>query len=476
MLSGGHTTIASAFFSGTRFALPLVWFLGVLVCPAQISQVFLGSGAAFFVGAFVLGALVTCVFYVGISMYGNPVTPLAGALRFALPIGVAATTAWYVGAGPVPEPLAACMGGLCGVGGGAALLATARRTSSGANVKDGLLMLATAVLGAALLVVPILIAGQNLPLLWAYLCFLALGSAVLSQGRNTPASVSGTDSNHAVRPLAVLRAGLWEPSLGLGLSLMSTLLPWGAFMSGGAASTPSAWTFAAGIAAAGLLCLAACRAGVTKAPFGMAVHVAMPVLAAAVVGLRMLGDTGSPSAVLDAVRGVASGATAAFFFVFAWLAMVYSSRSHGGSTVPFAVGLSLAFAVGAVILPLHVLNQSVASFMAPVLSLVFLVVASCSSLEHLGHRGQADVSAHVAPGPLSVEEAAARLAAERGLSPRETEMLVRLASGRSAEGIAEVLGISPNTVRAHVRNIHEKLQVSSRDQVVDAIEAARTRG
>ncbi len=318
-------------------------------------------------------------------------------------------------------------------------------------------------------------------------------------------------------------AVLWEPSLGLGLSLMSTLLPWGAFMSGGVASTPPTWTFAVGIAAAGLLCVAACRTGAAKAPFGVAVHVAMPVLAAAVVGLRMLGDTGSASAVLDMVRGIASGVTAAFFFVFAWLAMAYSSRAHEGSAVPFAVGLSLAFSVGAVVLPLHALSQSAASLMAPVLSLVFLVVASCSSFEHLGglslafsvgavvlplhalsqsaaslmapvlslvflvvascssfehlgHRGMADAPDPVEPGPLSIEEAAARLAADRGLSPRETEVLVRLASGRSAEGIAEVLGISPNTVRAHVRNIHEKLQVSSRDQVIDAIEAARRQG
>ena len=50
---------------------------------------------------------------------------------------------------------------------------------------------------------------------------------------------------------------------------------------------------------------------------------------------------------------------------------------------------------------------------------------------------------------------------------------MQLACGRSAQGAAEVLGISPHTVRAHVRRIHEKLAVSSRDQVVDAIEALR---
>ncbi len=465
--------------SGARLALPLVWLLGVLVCPAQISQVFMGAGAAFFAGAFVVGALATCASCVGISVCGKSAAPLMGVLGFALPIGVVATTAWYMAIGPVPEPLAVFTGALCGVGEGAALLAMARRASSPTDIKDGLLILATAALGTAVLMVPILAAAHDPSTLWLCLCLLAAGTAVFAcaaafaRRRATAASVPKGQSSDAVRPLAILRAGLWEPSLGLGLSLMSTLLPWGAFMSGGVASTPPTWTFAAGIATAGLLCLAACHSGVTKVSFGMAVHVAMPVLAAAVVGLRMLGDTGSTSVVLDVVRGVASGATAAFFFVFAWLAMGYSARAHGGSAAPFAVGLALAFAVGAVILPIHALNQSAASLLAPALSLVFLVVASCSSFEHLGHRGVADVPQPDEPGPLSVEEAADRLAVERGLSPRETEVLVRLASGRSAEGIAEVLGISPNTVRAHVRNIHEKLQVSSRDQVVDAIEAAR---
>ena len=37
-------------------------------------------------------------------------------------------------------------------------------------------------------------------------------------------------------------------------------------------------------------------------------------------------------------------------------------------------------------------------------------------------------------------------------------------------GIGEVLGISPNTVRSHVGNIHSKLGIQSRDQLADLIE------
>jgi DNA-binding CsgD family transcriptional regulator len=63
-----------------------------------------------------------------------------------------------------------------------------------------------------------------------------------------------------------------------------------------------------------------------------------------------------------------------------------------------------------------------------------------------------------------------------GLSPREVQVLGQLVGGRSAEGIAEVLGVSPNTVRAHTRRIHEKLGVSSRDEIVALVECRRAAG
>ena len=47
--------------------------------------------------------------------------------------------------------------------------------------------------------------------------------------------------------------------------------------------------------------------------------------------------------------------------------------------------------------------------------------------------------------------------------------------GRSAESIGKVLGISANTVRSHVGNIHSKLGISSRDELADLVEAAMGR-
>jgi two-component system NarL family response regulator len=52
------------------------------------------------------------------------------------------------------------------------------------------------------------------------------------------------------------------------------------------------------------------------------------------------------------------------------------------------------------------------------------------------------------------------------LSPREREVLELVAQGLNNRAIADRLFISENTVKNHVRSIHEKLQVHSRTEAV----------
>jgi PAS domain S-box-containing protein len=64
-------------------------------------------------------------------------------------------------------------------------------------------------------------------------------------------------------------------------------------------------------------------------------------------------------------------------------------------------------------------------------------------------------------------------AARKGvLSPREHQVVELLASGNTGEEVAERLGISPATVRVHVRNATGKLGANTRTQAV-AIAVAR---
>jgi len=59
----------------------------------------------------------------------------------------------------------------------------------------------------------------------------------------------------------------------------------------------------------------------------------------------------------------------------------------------------------------------------------------------------------------------------RQLTPRESDILAAIGSGASTPQMAEQLGISPDTVRSHVKNVLAKLQVHSR---LEAAMMART--
>ena len=60
-----------------------------------------------------------------------------------------------------------------------------------------------------------------------------------------------------------------------------------------------------------------------------------------------------------------------------------------------------------------------------------------------------------------------------GLSTRELEILDLFAQGRSAAWIAENLTISKNTVRTHLRAVYAKLDVHSRQELLDFLSGKR---
>lgn len=73
----------------------------------------------------------------------------------------------------------------------------------------------------------------------------------------------------------------------------------------------------------------------------------------------------------------------------------------------------------------------------------------------------------------SQEEAVIRLSNRCRLTPREREVLALLARGRSLPYIQEELCIAVGTAQAHVRHIYAKLEVHSRQELIDAVERAR---
>lgn len=63
-------------------------------------------------------------------------------------------------------------------------------------------------------------------------------------------------------------------------------------------------------------------------------------------------------------------------------------------------------------------------------------------------------------------EALSEVARERGLTARETEIALLVSQGYSAKTIAEMLYVSPETIRTHTKRIYRKLGVHSKDDVI----------
>lgn len=63
------------------------------------------------------------------------------------------------------------------------------------------------------------------------------------------------------------------------------------------------------------------------------------------------------------------------------------------------------------------------------------------------------------------------IAQEKGLTARESEILVYLSRGRTASYIAEELCISYNTAKGHIRNLYNKCDVHSRQELINLVES-----
>ena len=70
----------------------------------------------------------------------------------------------------------------------------------------------------------------------------------------------------------------------------------------------------------------------------------------------------------------------------------------------------------------------------------------------------------------SIETRCAQIAAEHGLTPRETEIFTLLARGRDVGFICAELYISRNTANAHRRAIYSKLGIHSQQELLDIVE------
>lgn len=66
-------------------------------------------------------------------------------------------------------------------------------------------------------------------------------------------------------------------------------------------------------------------------------------------------------------------------------------------------------------------------------------------------------------------------ATERGLTQRESEVMLLLVQGKTRRAICEELTVSPDTVKTHVRAVYRKINVHSQQELIDFVARERER-
>lgn len=81
---------------------------------------------------------------------------------------------------------------------------------------------------------------------------------------------------------------------------------------------------------------------------------------------------------------------------------------------------------------------------------------------------------------VNVEEergaALERIARQAGCTRREIDVFLLVMEGRTREGIAKALYISPHTVRTHTQSIYRKFEVGGKQQLIDVVRSALFEG
>jgi DNA-binding CsgD family transcriptional regulator/MFS family permease len=210
----------------------------------------------------------------------------------------------------------------------------------------------------------------------------------------------------------------------------------------------------------------------------------LPITAIGFLLIPLLGiDEGSIAFVF-----VMAGFT--IFDILTWLVLAnISTRLHLSSYRVFGVGRSVHFSglfIGTAIVRFTSGSESAFSLPLAPLSLVMvlmLIVASTLVLtEHevfgkglLSFDESKDAFDQAAESGTEQNRARFRIRCEaiakaHDLSPREGEILALLARGRDTIFIQNELGISNHTVRSHVYHVYQKLDIHSRQELLDLIE------
>lgn len=236
--------------------------------------------------------------------------------------------------------------------------------------------------------------------------------------------------------------------------------------SGATGSLESAWGFL--FLGAAALVFAFKKSGGLDTFMRLVLLVLISGLALEITGA--LGGAGAASALLSAAS--------CGFIAFAWVVLTrVAARNEANALAVFAWGWSLSevgIALGA---NLAVLTQGDA--FANAACLLVIVSAAFMLFGLRGFNADSVSEEVVLPASSKIEHAeedaiqgkCAVIAERCGLTPREAEIVELLAHGRNGVRIQEMLVISRNTYKTHIRHIYDKLGVRDQQDIIDMVEA-----
>lgn len=221
-----------------------------------------------------------------------------------------------------------------------------------------------------------------------------------------------------------------------------------------------------------------------------AFRVIMPIIASLLVFLPFLGEQFNLFFSTVLLGG--------YYFIALLITYVVAETAHVRNLSPYvlmAAALLGGHAIGSLPGGLFGESEHIMRYLVVIMAVIYalsLAAVLVSRDRRRRRRGDADAgSSAAAAAPAGAVEAAplpagavaegddafdarcAAVAAAGGLTEREAEIMRYLARGRTKAHIAGVLFVSENTVRSHVRNIYAKLEVHTRQQLIDLVEEER---
>ena len=263
------------------FASCIVWLLVIPLCPTPITQILPGNLSASFLGCFLLGCSFVCAarmcFPSGkVDSHLNQMLLPAGILLACVAMQLPVTHTF---------PGTCVAGIIAGWGEGSLLLAWGQ-TLAQMSTRRACNLISNAVICASIIGLSLVAFKSYAIALWALLIVLALSACLpfsdairqankqikhgteYNAASNAGMSINAQPSEQSDvvttnetgrRNLPALFFQLWEPSVGLGLSIMSAVLPWGSLFSNTGTSLPAYWSFALGIILLCISVLIACK-------------------------------------------------------------------------------------------------------------------------------------------------------------------------------------------------------------------------